>query len=144
MADPVIHSTAIGHHCSEAITAFAIELGGIHNIDVDESAQSLDRMSAVLDRFKKDAGQTTYDLLDALFYYWRAAVKLANRQAHGAEKSEALTSDDARRVVFDAIFIMCRSTRPSLHHSSAVYRCHPSAWPSLATDSAPGDPSGCR
>jgi hypothetical protein len=106
IADWARHSTAIGHHCRDAITAFAIELAARHEIPVPASAQSLDRMSAILKHFKKDAGTRVYEVLDSLFGYWRAVVGLINRQEHGADKGKPLTQEDARRVVFQTMLLM--------------------------------------
>ena len=103
------HLTAIGHKAREAMQEFATALVGRYrppDANADPT-RTLDRISAVLQMYKRDLGKRRIALLDALFDYWRAVVDLVQRQEHGGQKEgEPLGWEDGRRVVFQTANVM--------------------------------------
>jgi hypothetical protein len=101
--------TTIGHKSREAMQAFATALVTRHDppgVNTDPT-KTLDRVSAVLLMYRPRLGGGRIQLLDALFGYWRSSVDLVQRQEHGGQKEgEALTWEDARRVVFQTANVM--------------------------------------
>lgn len=93
--------TTIGHICREAMIAFASTLVERHKPDdaPSDPAKTVARLQAVVKKAKRSA--TAGALLDALIVYWGTVSDLVQRQEHGATKEgQALTQEDARRVVF--------------------------------------------
>ncbi len=101
--------TAIGHHCREALQQFATALVERYkppNVDTNPQ-HDVARVRAVLELAKSKVGDTEQTFLTALLSYWRAVTDLAQRQEHGGQREGvALTSEDARRVVFQTAIVM--------------------------------------
>ena len=57
-------------------------------------------------------GTTVKPFIDALIVYWGTLDDLVQRQEHGAQKEgEALSWEDARRLVFQTINVMVELRR---------------------------------
>jgi hypothetical protein len=104
---PERHATRIGHDCREAISAFASDLIRLHGVeDVDPSAGTQTKVRAVF-AAQADGSETVRDYADRLVAFWRAVSDLAQRQEHAALRDrEALTAEDARRLVFQTLVVM--------------------------------------
>lgn len=99
--------TTIGHLCREAMQAFATEsLARISQAAADPDAQrTINRLRAAFNA--KVDSPTVRRLGDALITYWAAVNELVQRQEHGAQKEgDPLLWEDARRVVFQTLFVM--------------------------------------
>jgi len=101
--------TNIGHDCREAMQYFATDL--ITNAGLADQypnpVKTVDRIRAVLETTKALRGDAEQALLDALLVYWGTVSDIVQRQEHGAQKEgEALTFEDARRVVFQTAIVM--------------------------------------
>jgi hypothetical protein len=104
--DAVLHATRIGHDCREAILEFANALVRAHSVDVDHAAGTEIKVRAVI-AAREHVGPTVRAYLDRLVKYWRAVSDLAQRQEHAASREkEALTTEDARRLVFQTLIVM--------------------------------------
>lgn len=113
-ADSERELTTIGFKLRESMQAFATELVARHKpTDVtDDPEMTLDRVLAVLRTQRPLLGETRGDLLDALFHYWRASVKLVQRQTHGARRDgEPLSWEDVRRALLSTAVVMVELAR---------------------------------
>jgi hypothetical protein len=114
---PVQQATRIGHDCREAILEFANDLIHLHGVEVDPTAGTQTKVRAVFDA-QSALGTTARAYLDRLVSYWRAVSDLAQRQEHAASREqEALTADDARRLVFQTLIVMAEIDT-ALRHSA--------------------------
>lgn len=99
--------TAIGHHCREALQAFAAALEervGLPGGTSDPS-KTIVRIRSVLDLRLHSNSIRVFS--EALLGYWGAVSDLAQRQEHGAGKEgQTLGWDDARRLVFQTLVVM--------------------------------------
>lgn len=106
--DPVGNATRIGHHCREAMMAFADSLtarGGEHVEARPE--QTVMKVRAVLDSRGAALGATNRAFLSALLSCWGAVSDLVQRQTHGASKEgDGLDGEDGRRVVWYTALVM--------------------------------------
>ena len=103
-ADPRL--SEIGHHCRDAIQAFAGELAKQHSVtEIDpDPTKTINRVTAVL---SAKAGETVSEFLDALIDYWRKVNKLIQRQEHSGQKEgRPIDLEDARLVVFQTLLVM--------------------------------------
>lgn len=113
-SDSEKHFTVIGHECREAMQEFAADLytqvlGS--DLDVDKK-NNIKRIRAVIDKKGSEKGETVKPFLDALLTYWGTLSDLVQRQEHGAQKEgEALTWEDARRLVFQTVNVMVELDR---------------------------------
>jgi hypothetical protein len=101
--------TAIGHHCREAMQAFATALvDKAHPLGVDQDpAHVIARLRSVIEYRRAALGEATTAFLDALIVYWGTLSDLVQRQEHGAQKEgEQLLWADGRRVVFQTAVAM--------------------------------------
>ena len=100
--------TTIGHVIREAMQAFATELVAQLGVEADrDPAHDIARIRAVLADQKAKLGDTHAAMLDALLAYWGTVSDLAQRQEHGAQREgEALSWEDARRLVFQSAVVM--------------------------------------
>ncbi|MCC5934806.1 MAG: hypothetical protein JJU35_11185 [Balneolales bacterium] len=106
--------TIIGHLCRVSMKKFAADLHTqVFGSDLNEDKKyDIKRMRAVIDKKGAEKGETVKPFLDALLAYWGTLSDLANRQAHGNEKEgEALTWEDARRLVFQTVNVMVELDR---------------------------------
>ncbi len=103
--DPVGHATRIGHDCREALQAFAADLVRERDLKPEKSG-TFAAIEAAVEHSKNDLGARKSELLQALAQLWQAASGLAQRQEHGASKSEPLDAEDARRVVWYTGLVM--------------------------------------
>lgn len=102
------HLTTIGHLAREAMQEFATILVDRYKpVDADtDPKKTINRLSAVLS-FSSGLGEKVEKFLRALVDYWRAVDGLVQREEHGGQKEgEPLTSEDARRVVFQTAIVM--------------------------------------
>jgi hypothetical protein len=108
-ADSLNQLTAVGHHCREAMQAFATSLVHVVNppsVDQDP-AHVVARVRAVIEHRRRALGEATSEVLEALLAYWGTVSDLVQRQEHGAQKEgQQLVWLDARRVVFQAATVM--------------------------------------
>lgn len=110
--------TAIGHHCREAVQAFATELvNEFKPPQVDPDPQhEIRRVEAVLKHRAQRLGETEGRFLDALFHYWRTLSALVQRQEHGATRNkEDLRWEDARRLIYQTANVMYEIDRSLIH-----------------------------
>jgi hypothetical protein len=108
-ADSSKHLTAIGHHCREAMQAFATGLVKQHTLPgVDQDpAHVVARVRGVTNQERTSLGEGVADSLDALISSWGTTSDLVQRQEHGAQKEGTpLVWMDARRVVFHTGVVM--------------------------------------
>lgn len=100
--------TTIGHVIREAMQAFATELVAQLGVEAGaDPAHDVARIRAVLADRKAQLGDTHAAMLDALLAYWGTVSDLAQRQEHGAQREgEALSWEDARRLVFQSAVVM--------------------------------------
>lgn len=101
--------TTIGHIARESLQEFAGELIERCRVPDAESVktQTISRIRAVLNFAKSRSSSSEHAFLDALMAYWGTVNDLVQRQEHGAHKEgDALTWEDARRVVFQTIIVM--------------------------------------
>jgi hypothetical protein len=105
---PERHGTRIGHDCREALMLFADTLAEREGVRLDVPAShTVARLRAVIAVMAPRLGDRTAAVLDALVVYWGTVSDLAQRQVHGAAKEgQPLTSEDARRVVFQTLLVM--------------------------------------
>lgn len=106
--------STIGHKCREAMQEFVTALLERHAVtDANpDKAKTRDRFSSVLQKVGPQLGEAKTELLEALFGLWGAAGALVQRQEHaGQREGEALTWEDARRVVFQTAVLMCEIDR---------------------------------
>lgn len=104
--DAADHLSEIGHHCREAIQAFASELASKHGItDIDpDPTKTINRVTAVL---RDKTGATVAGFLDTLIDYWRKVNDLVQRQVHrGQKEGRPIDLEDARLVVFQTLIVM--------------------------------------
>jgi len=106
--DPVKNAHLIGHECREALLLFADDLVAAVGLAADPAWKGpIDRLRAVLAVTDKGGGRTVREHRDAALAYWGTTLDLAHRQEHGATKrGQALTADDARRLVFHSLVAM--------------------------------------
>jgi hypothetical protein len=106
--------TTIGHLCREAIQEFATALVNQYNplnVDKDQS-HTVARIKSVLSSQATKFGTREKTFLDALIAYWGEVSDLIQRQEHGGQKEgNPLIWEDARRVVFQALVVMCEIDR---------------------------------
>ena len=108
-ADSDREATTIGHHCREAIQAFATHLiEQFEPADTDPNlAHDVNRIAAVLESTRSKLGASEHALLEALLGYWKATSGLAQRQVHAAQREgERLVWEDSRRLVFQTAVLM--------------------------------------
>ncbi len=101
--------TEIGHHCRNALMAFADSLLSRYRSEgpTDDRTKTEGRLRAVVAPIRPTLGSKASDFLDALIAYWRAVSNLAMRQDHGANREdEEHTWEDARRLVFQTAVVM--------------------------------------
>jgi len=100
--------TTMGHVIREAMQAFATELVAQLGVEADtDPTHDVARIRAVLAAQKAKLGATHAAMLDALLAYWGTVSDLAQRQEHGAQREgEALSWEDARRLVFQSAVVM--------------------------------------
>jgi hypothetical protein len=102
-ADSEADATTIGHHCREAVQAFAthlVEQFAPEDVDANP-AHDVARIKAVLAKVRPGLGESEAALLDALLGYWGAVTDLTQRQEHGsAREGTPLEWEDSRRLVF--------------------------------------------
>ena len=105
--DPERHGTRIGHDCREAMQDFAFELEQWFGPPSRESrTRTVQRIRAVLDA-NPSRSASVQAHLNALLSFWGTLSDLAQRQEHGATRErEALTADDARRLVLQTLILM--------------------------------------
>lgn len=108
-ADSDQQSTAIGHHCREALQECVHALA----LERDSSASAVDmpktkaRAKELLSSERTRLGDKVADYLDALLVYWGTVNDLVQRQEHGAAKEGTpLLWEDARRVVVGTLLVM--------------------------------------
>ena len=104
--DAADHLSDFGHHCREAMQAFASELAEKHKVvDIDpDPARTINRVTAVL---RVRTGETVAEFLDALIDYWRKVNNLVQRQEHSGQKEgRPVDLEDARLVVFQTLVVM--------------------------------------
>jgi hypothetical protein len=108
-ADSDRELTTIGHKAREAMQMFATEVVERYKppqVDPDP-ANVKRRLGAVIAMFLLSLGEARADLLKALGYYSEATMEVIQRQEHGGQKeAQALTWEDARRVVFHVAVVM--------------------------------------
>jgi hypothetical protein len=111
--DPVANATRIGHDCRDAVALFVAAVEQLAGTRADVPAErTIDRVMHVLRARAGEPGEAEADLLQALVAYWRAVVRLADRQEHGAEKEGTpLDADDSRRVVLHTAIVMSEIDR---------------------------------
>jgi hypothetical protein len=102
--------TTIGHECREAMQAFATEALALYAppgpVEQD-AARVKKRLGAVIAMMRPQLGERRRTFLERLGDFEEALLDLIQRQEHGAQKDgEALTWDDARRVVFHTMSVM--------------------------------------
>ena len=96
----------VGHHCREALKAFAAEVANKHNVAVidPDATRTIKRVSAVL---RARIGDTASEFLHSLIDYWKTVSGLAQRQEHGGQKEgRPVNLEDARLVVFQTLLVM--------------------------------------
>jgi hypothetical protein len=101
--------TTVGHKVREAMQAFATAMVAEHRPPdvVSDPARARARLGAVIAVNRKQLGEARRKTLDALGDLWEAADGLTQRQEHGAQKEgEAVTWNDARRLVWLTMFLM--------------------------------------
>jgi hypothetical protein len=108
-ADSAKQLTAIGHHCREAMQAFATDL--VQSVKPptfdSDPTHVVARLRALIQHRRPSLGVATTEFLDALIAYWGTLSDLVQRQEHGAQKEgQPLVWIDARRVVFQTIVVM--------------------------------------
>ena len=99
----------VGYACRDAAQEFMDALVGMHRTPnaPPSRTETRNRLSALLGQYQTDIGQSRSAFVAALFDYWREVVDLIQRQAKAAEhEGEALTADDARRVVLHTAVVM--------------------------------------
>ncbi|MCH8994548.1 MAG: hypothetical protein IH959_06205 [Chloroflexi bacterium] len=101
--------TTVGHLCRESMQFFATELVEYHKppaVDPDIK-HTVARVKSVLMQLAPKLGTTEEPFLEAVVAYWGTVADLIERQEHGAQKEgEALTWEDARRIVFHTAIVM--------------------------------------
>ena len=108
-ADSEREFTTIGHKVREALQAFATAAVEQHQPPTVEADPALinKRLGAVIAKLLPSLGEKRAEILKALGDYSEATVAIVQRQEHGGQKEgEALTWQDARRVVFHAGSVM--------------------------------------
>jgi hypothetical protein len=99
-------ASTIGHHCREAMQAFAVRLAADSGVHVERAAPTAPNVKAALDH-RTDVSNTVREQLWALFKYWETVDKLAQRQVHHAQRErERLSPEDGRRLVFHTMVAM--------------------------------------
>jgi hypothetical protein len=101
--------TTIGHKVREAMQVFATEFVERYRPpNVDANIQHVDRrLGAVIAANESRLGEKRAALLKALGDYSEATMGIIQRQEHGGQKDgEALTWQDARRVVFHVAVVL--------------------------------------
>ncbi len=101
--------TTIGHKAREAMQVFATEFVERYRPPgVDANTEHVDRrLGAVIAANEPRLGEKRSALLKALGDYSEATMGVIQRQEHGGQKEgEALTWQDARRVVFHVAVVM--------------------------------------
>lgn len=101
--------TTIGHKVREAAQAFATQLVEAHQPpNVEPNAALVEkRLGAVIAMHREELPESKRLTLEALGTLWEAANRLVQRQVHGAQKEgESVSWDDARRIVYLAMFLM--------------------------------------
>jgi integrase len=100
------HAGRIGHDCRDAITAFAATVASRYDVPFEPSASNtIKPVRAVLDAIP-DVSPSVREFLKALLAYWGTLSDLAMRQDHAAAQAKALSADDSRRLVFQALVVM--------------------------------------
>jgi hypothetical protein len=106
-SDPGPELTTIGHHCREAMQAFATEtLGTVGGPEADPDVQhTISRMRTAISA--RVGSAAVRQLSDTLLSYWGSVHDLVQRQEHGATKEgDDLSWEDARRIVFQTLVVM--------------------------------------
>jgi hypothetical protein len=101
--------TTIGHLCREVAQDFCTALVEKHpSADLDrDKTKTVHRLRTILNQHRSAFGQSGGAFLDALLAYWGTLIDLVQRQEHGGTKEgEALTWEDAQRVVFHTAVVM--------------------------------------
>ena len=113
-AESLAQMTRIGHTCREALQEFAASLAQRCGAEVPaDRAKTVQAIRAVLET--RQLGKTHKAFLDALLVYWGTVSDLVQRQEHGAARdNEALTWEDARRVVFQTAIVMFEVARSAI------------------------------
>lgn len=113
------HLVEIGHHCREALRSFSDSLANIYRPPELATARTpTARIRKVIEHQRDQLG-STLGFINALIEYFSQVWKLANRQEHGSEKvGDALSWEDARRLVFQTAMIMFEVDR-SLNNTTA-------------------------
>jgi hypothetical protein len=107
------HFSAVGHYCREAAQEFASSLLSLYAVVGADSnpTRVKNRVRAVLDARRTDSKRVN-ETSAALLNLWEAVIDLFQRQEHGAQKGgDALTWEDARRVVFLTLMAMTELDR---------------------------------
>lgn len=109
--NPSRFATPVGLACREACDAFADDLVAAHAAEVAVDAGTVDKLRAAI-RARHGLTKRLPATLDALVRYWGSVSDLVQRQVHGAQKEgEPLTKEDARRLLFQVMFVMCEIDR---------------------------------
>ena len=108
-ADSTEQSTAIGHHCREALQdcVHALTLERDSSASAEDKPKIVARAKALLASERVHLGEPVSAYLDALLAYWGTMCDLVQRQEHGAAKEgQPLVWEDARRVVVGTLIVM--------------------------------------
>jgi len=108
-ADSIQQSTAIGHHCREALQdcIHALTLERDSSASAEDRPKVVARAKALLASERVRLGDSVAAYLDALLAYWGTVNDLVQRQEHGAAKEgKPLLWEDARRVVVGTLLVM--------------------------------------
>jgi len=115
-ADSSDHISKIGLGCREAMQDFAAALVEIYRptgVDLDpDAAHTKNRLRSVVATKAASLGEKEQALFDAMVNYWDALDGVVQRLVHANTKQgQALTIEDARRVVFIVLSVMSEIDR---------------------------------
>jgi hypothetical protein len=111
---------AVGHEARETMQEFASALVERHEPRTanPDSTKTLERLSAVIEMYRPQLGDSRCELLETLLGYWQALNHVlerhehSERHEHGAQKvRERLRWEDGRRVVMLTAFVMVEFDR---------------------------------
>ena len=113
-ADTRAKVIAATHEGCEAVREFACALAEWHvpHTARPKAAETLTRLSALVEMYRPQLGDDRCDLLQALFDYWEALCKVVQRHEDRAQRiTERLRWEDGRRVVVLAALLMIELDR---------------------------------
>jgi hypothetical protein len=101
------HADRIGDECRKALAAYADEVAQAFSVPVRTGAGTHEKLRTVLRSQAKSA--TAAGVADALVKYWKASSTASQALAHAPQRApeqRTLGREDARRAVFNALFVM--------------------------------------